>query len=102
MQPRRSSIHPRRPHRLSGVAALAPANVLAALVCGPTAWGGGAVGVKFIDGQDTAWGTAKAGAPGYAQVNCNCMQTDWSGNAVIDTALASRKDSSGVPTSPVH
>jgi hypothetical protein len=55
------------------------------------------VSFKFTDaGQDTTWGTASAGAPGYAASNWNFLQTDWSGNpendAIFTTGLV---DSTG-------
>lgn len=53
------------------------------------------IGVKFIDAQDTAWGTAAAGAPGYAQENWNFLTTDWSGSAANDVPLANLVTSTG-------
>lgn len=53
------------------------------------------IGVKFVDSQDTAWGTATAGAPGFAQGNWNFVTTDWSGNGPNDTPLANIVTSTG-------
>ena len=55
------------------------------------------VGVNFIDGDDTPFGSAVAGAPGYAQGNWNFLTTDWSGNAANDAPLAALQDASGAP-----
>ena len=46
------------------------------------------IGVKFIDTNDTPWGSASAGAPGYAQENWNFLTTDWSGSVANDAALS--------------
>lgn len=66
-----------RPLRVAVVSALLAGSAHAA-----------SIGVKFLDGNDTAWtaGTS-AGAASYAQTNWNFMQTDWSGSAVNDAAF---------------
>jgi len=53
------------------------------------------IGVKFIDSQDTAWGAATAGAPGFAQENWNFLNTDWSGNGSNDAPLSNIITSTG-------
>jgi hypothetical protein len=59
---------------------------------------GASIGVNFLDTNDTTFGSASAGAPGYAQGNWNHMQTDWSGNVENDALFtAGLVDSTGAP-----
>lgn len=61
------------------------------------------IAVKFIDdGQDTPWGTAIAGAPGFAQANWNFLITDWSGNPENDAALGNIVTSEGIAASELQ
>ncbi|MDA7887842.1 PEP-CTERM sorting domain-containing protein [Akkermansiaceae bacterium] len=53
------------------------------------------IGVNFIDTDDVAFGSASAGAPGYAQPNWNFVTTDWSGSAANDIPLANLVTSTG-------
>jgi hypothetical protein len=54
------------------------------------------IGIKFIDSEDVAFGTASAGAPGFAQENWNFFLTDWSGNVENDPVfIAGLVDSAG-------
>ncbi len=58
--------------------------------------GAASIGINFIDTNDVSFGSASAGAPGYAQGNWNHMRTDWSGNVDNDpTFTAGLVDSNG-------
>lgn len=60
------------------------------------------IAVKFVDTADTPWGTASAGAPGFAQENWNFLSTDWSGSAANDVPLANLVTSNGDPASDLQ
>ncbi len=59
------------------------------------------IGVKFLDTNDTAWGSGvSAGAPAFAQTNWNFLSTDWSGGAANDALFtAGLKSSTGATVS---
>ncbi len=60
------------------------------------------IGVNFLDSEDTSFGPASAGAPGYAQENWNHMLTDWSGNVENDPLFtAGLVDSTGASAGSV-
>ena len=56
---------------------------------------GASIGVNFVDSNDTTWGTASAGAPGFAQENWNFLSLDWSGEAANDAVLSNLVTSTG-------
>ena len=61
---------------------------LASTVATTLVAGAASIGINFLDSQDVSFGSASAGAPGYAQANWNHMMTDWSGNAPNDALFA--------------
>ncbi|MGI9243528.1 MAG: hypothetical protein ACR2RV_22195, partial [Verrucomicrobiales bacterium] len=46
------------------------------------------IGIKFTDTEDVTFGTASAGALGFAQENWNFFLTDWSGNVENEPVFA--------------
>jgi hypothetical protein len=75
--------------------------VLPLLVSVPCFCHAASIGVKFLDSQDTAWGSGiSVGAPGFAQSNWNFVAIDWSGDAANDALFAAGlKNSNGATVS---